>query len=1069
MRKHFLLLFLMALLPLAGWAQIDISGYTVEIHGTASYVYNGAAQVVTLDVTAPGATEAIPAANYDVEYFDEAGTTPVAAANVKNAGTYKVRAKGKGSYTGETAMITFVITRKSIAGDSFAVTTTGGPFSYDGTAKTFTTVTFKDGETTLTPATTEANNDYTFVYVDNTDACAATDEDAAYILFTGYGNYQGTKKYKFAIAKADIPYAVVNAATPAAVTDLKYTGILQNLATAGAALDANYGTVQYKVGTGAYAAALPQGLNADTYDVRWKIVGSNNYNDVAEAQIAASYYTKAELTTINTAVQALGDTETLSGEQAAAVNAVLGTAYTDATTGAEVDKDALGDAVEAIGDVTTTVYVKTRTTTVAIGKSASKLRFVTIGKTKEAYDGTPLSLAEGQFSITGWAAGDNAEIQATRNHIVAKYVTNTGTPESPVWTEQAATTVGPDAGTYYVQANVADAKYTNAGGVEILLSQNYDFTIVKNAWVIERAPLTITAKSQSVAFGTALPTIASIDPVWEVSGAVTVGGVTETPQNVYEVVYNGTYTPEGGVETALAAGKTDVPFGPYANAYKVQLQGGEAAPANYEVTLVNGTLTITGAAFSIFATVPNTIQYGEKIVPNYIALDSHDELATVDADEIEYIYKQQVNDEWVAWTKAQESDPNYPITRGTYTIEVKQKNTIGTGNFQGVTPECPTTPFSIVAKNITIDIPAVELWNGATKTILNQKVNVPEADYEDQLVYGEHINFEFVFKSGVDGLAVGDEEHDYAITFATAAPLFVNGTSAIEGKMVAGDGFSNDNYLVTWTGGELTATDLAALDLDLRAVPAAEIYSKIKDASDICKANPTLDYTVKLKLNRSNTIGSTTYIWKAKKYAMLVLPFDVKVTDLSEQLGYAVVNVADKTKATANNVYWVLEWGTIPANTPFVVRTAEDITNKEVEFDDVKIAELNTKYPTVDAGSNINLVGAYETFTIDESSNAKLRFFTNDNAHHGISAGSANTWYVVPFDGYIDMTGVAAAHEVTFTFEELDGSTTAIKAVEFNGQMANAEGWYTIDGMKLNAAPTQKGIYINNGKKIVVK
>ena len=1065
---------LLALLPLAGWAQIDISGYSIEINGTASYVYNGASQPVALNVKAPGASTAIPAANYDVLYWDAAGTTPVDVDDVKDAGTYQVSAKGKGSYTGETAKITFVITAKDIAGVSFTVATTGGPFTYDDTAKTFTTVTLKDGTTVLTPGDEDADNDYTFVYSNNTNAITATETSGAMITFTGHGNYQGTKKYYFSIGKAKIPYAYVNAATPAAVDGLKYNGNLQDLATAGASLDTKYGTVQYKVGTGDYATTLPKGLNHDTYDVRWKIVGSNNYDDVAEAQIAASYYTKAELTTINTAVQALDNAATLSEEQAAAVNAVLGTAYTDATTGAEVDKDALDDAVEAIGDVTTTVYVKTRTATVTIGKSASKLRFVTIGKTKEAYDGTPLSLAEGQFSITGWAAGDNAEIQATRNHIVAKYVKNTGTPESPVWTEQDDTEVGPNAGTYYVQANVTAAKYTNAGGVEILLSQNYDFTIVKNAWVIERAPLTITAKSQSVAFGTALPTIASIDPVWEVSGAVTVGGVTETPQNVYEVVYNGNYTPEGGVETALAAGKTDVPFGPYANAYKVQLQSGEEAPANYAVTLVNGTLTITGAAFSIFATVPNTIQYGEAIVPNYIALDSHDELATVDANEIEYIYKQQVGDEWIDWKKAQVSDPNYPITRGTYTIEVKQKNTIGTGNFQGVTPECPTTPFSIVQKNITIAIPAVELWNGATKTILNQKVNVPEADYKAQLAYGEHINFEFVFKSGVTGLAVGDEDHDYAITFATEAPLFTNGTSAIEGNMVAGDGFSNDNYLVTWTGGALTATNLAALDLDLRAVPAAGIYSKIKDASDICKANPTLNYTVKLKLNRENTLTDKysvdhNYTWKAKKYTMLVLPFAVKVSDLSTQLGYAVVNVADKTKATPNNVYWVLEWGTIPANTPFVVRTAEDITNKEVEFNDVVIAELNTKYPTVDAGSNINLVGAYETFTIDESSNAKLRFFTDDNTHHGIGTGSANKWNIVPFDGYIDMTGVGAAHEVTFTFEELDGSTTAIKAVEFNGQMANAEGWYTIDGVKLQAAPTQKGVYINNGKKIVVK
>ena len=30
-------------------------------------------------------------------------------------------------------------------------------------------------------------------------------------------------------------------------------------------------------------------------------------------------------------------------------------------------------------------------------------------------------------------------------------------------------------------------------------------------------------------------------------------------------------------------------------------------------------------------------------------------------------------------------------------------------------------------------------------------------------------------------------------------------------------------------------------------------------------------------------------------------------------------------------------------------------------------------------------------------------------------------------------------------------------------------GYYTIDGVKLNAKPTQKGIYIVNGKKVVIK
>jgi hypothetical protein len=33
----------------------------------------------------------------------------------------------------------------------------------------------------------------------------------------------------------------------------------------------------------------------------------------------------------------------------------------------------------------------------------------------------------------------------------------------------------------------------------------------------------------------------------------------------------------------------------------------------------------------------------------------------------------------------------------------------------------------------------------------------------------------------------------------------------------------------------------------------------------------------------------------------------------------------------------------------------------------------------------------------------------------------------------------------------------------------NQHAWYTLDGRKLNGAPNQKGIYIHNGKKMVVR
>ena len=51
-----------------------------------------------------------------------------------------------------------------------------------------------------------------------------------------------------------------------------------------------------------------------------------------------------------------------------------------------------------------------------------------------------------------------------------------------------------------------------------------------------------------------------------------------------------------------------------------------------------------------------------------------------------------------------------------------------------------------------------------------------------------------------------------------------------------------------------------------------------------------------------------------------------------------------------------------------------------------------------------------------------------------------------------------------------DNGTTVIKELNLaTGKAYNVDGWYTIDGKKLNATPTEKGIYINNGKKVVLK
>ena len=49
------------------------------------------------------------------------------------------------------------------------------------------------------------------------------------------------------------------------------------------------------------------------------------------------------------------------------------------------------------------------------------------------------------------------------------------------------------------------------------------------------------------------------------------------------------------------------------------------------------------------------------------------------------------------------------------------------------------------------------------------------------------------------------------------------------------------------------------------------------------------------------------------------------------------------------------------------------------------------------------------------------------------------------------------------------GDPSGIETINREPLTVNQHAWYTLDGRKLNGAPNQKGIYIHNGKKMVVR
>lgn len=73
------------------------------------------------------------------------------------------------------------------------------------------------------------------------------------------------------------------------------------------------------------------------------------------------------------------------------------------------------------------------------------------------------------------------------------------------------------------------------------------------------------------------------------------------------------------------------------------------------------------------------------------------------------------------------------------------------------------------------------------------------------------------------------------------------------------------------------------------------------------------------------------------------------------------------------------------------------------------------------------------------------------------------------YGGYLDLTGVSLpANTRGLSIDGIDG-TSAIDATIFEELNTEGDAWYDLQGRKLQSKPTKAGLYIFNGKKIVLK
>ena len=154
------------------------------------------------------------------------------------------------------------------------------------------------------------------------------------------------------------------------------------------------------------------------------------------------------------------------------------------------------------------------------------------------------------------------------------------------------------------------------------------------------------------------------------------------------------------------------------------------------------------------------------------------------------------------------------------------------------------------------------------------------------------------------------------------------------------------------------------------------------------------------------------------------------------------------------------------ANTAYIFQPAGNGAMKPMLS--VKVSSAGSSASPDDSSESKGLYGVYEEHTWSSAPDGIYCFVGEDKGD--LTAGQfakvgAET-HIRPFRAYLRIESKSAPE---FLSVDWGNGTTSIVPLDKSQVEQSGEGWWTITGFRLPSKPTEKGVYIHNNKKVVVK
>jgi len=232
--------------------------------------------------------------------------------------------------------------------------------------------------------------------------------------------------------------------------------------------------------------------------------------------------------------------------------------------------------------------------------------------------------------------------------------------------------------------------------------------------------------------------------------------------------------------------------------------------------------------------------------------------------------------------------------------------------------------------------------------------------------------------------------------------------------------------------------------------------------SDAIATAASSDDTYEVKLD-----GRT--LFKDGEWNTLCLPFNLTAEQLSAS-PLAGADIRTLTSASVTGHHVDLTFGSnessLTAGTPYIVMWEADTkipTIIDPVFRGVTLSD--EKHDFVSADGHVNFIGYYDAFTILPSDDPLVYYLTTGNilkytTKERLLKACRTYFTFTPSDG-------SSANDFTFDISFGGDPNSIHTAITENDKTAGV--WFDLSGRRLNGKPSQKGIYVTDGQKVVIQ